>query len=74
MAGHGAEKPPSWQTGTQQCPPVIVSKPASRHYIMQIGKASPSRSGDRNTVIEPWVDVQADMDAINRGEAIVDRG
>jgi len=24
-------------------------------------------------VIEPWVDVQADIDAINRGEAIVDR-
>ncbi|MGB3327342.1 MAG: minor capsid protein [Thermomicrobiales bacterium] len=67
-------KPPAHVTGKRQVPNVTVKPPASRHYIMQVSPASPSRSGNRNTVIEPWVDVQADIDAINRGEGIVDHG
>ncbi|MGC4106758.1 MAG: hypothetical protein QM753_10470 [Thermomicrobiales bacterium] len=61
-------------TGIKQQPNVEVTKPASRHYITQVGKGSKSRPGDRNTIIDPWVDVQADIDAINRGDAYVDIG
>lgn len=40
---------------------------------MRVSKSSPSRSGDKNTVFLPEVDVSADMDAIDRGDAIVDK-
>lgn len=74
LANVNKRKPPWWVTGIKQKPNVEVTKPASRHYVMQIGKGSPSRPGDRNTIIEPWVDVQADMDGLNRGDGYVDIG
>jgi hypothetical protein len=41
---------------------------ASRHVIDQI-PYRPYKVTDINTIIEPWVDVEADVAAINRGAA-----
>jgi hypothetical protein len=41
--------------------------PASRHYIRNVRQNSYVR--DRNTVIEPWVDIDADVGAILVGNA-----
>ena len=73
MGNPGEPNPPSWVTGIKQKPHVTIPQPAARHYLMRVSKSSPSRSGDKNTVILPEVDVSADMDAINRGDAIVDK-
>ena len=65
--------PPSWVTGIRQKPHLVVRRPASRHFLTQIGKNSQSRPGDRNTVILPSLDITGDIDAINRGDAYVDK-
>jgi hypothetical protein len=41
--------------------------PASRHLIRNVRQNSYVR--DRNTVIEPWVDIDADVEAILNGRA-----
>ena len=73
---NGGEQPerPASVTGTRQKPQVTLGMPSrTRHDPDGIAARGKSRKGDRNTMIEPWVDVRADIDAINRGEAIVDR-
>jgi hypothetical protein len=45
--------------------------PNARHFPHKM--TANSYTDKQNTMIAPWVDVQADIDAINRGEAIVDR-
>ncbi|MGN6033035.1 MAG: hypothetical protein ACTHQE_15390 [Thermomicrobiales bacterium] len=45
-----------------------VRRVANRHMIATIVWEDRAERGDRNTMIEPWVDVRGDLDAINRGE------
>ena len=72
--GDEPPQPPAHVTGTRQKPQVTLGMPSrTRHDPDAISARGKSRKGERNTVIEPWVDVQADIDAINHGEAIVDR-
>lgn len=51
-------------------PPRPVAAPHPRHELRRVNERSWTRRGDRNTVIEPSVDIGADVAAINRGEAI----
>jgi hypothetical protein len=73
LQGNDETDPPSWVTGIKQKPNLVVRKPAARHLLTQVSKSSPSRSGNRNTVILPDVDIEADIHAINHGDAIVDK-
>jgi len=50
-----------------------MRKPADRHDPRKIREKDQGRRGTRNTIIEPRVDIQADLDAINRGDGIIDR-
>ena len=72
---NGGEQPelPASVTGTRQKPQVTVTMPHDRHFPGRLGRRIDARPGDKNTMIEPWVDVRADIDAINHGEAIVDQ-
>ncbi|MDQ3252992.1 MAG: hypothetical protein M3R15_03640 [Acidobacteriota bacterium] len=45
-----------------------LKPPANRHYIAKVTEKSWTKA--ENTVIEPWVDVKADVAAVNAGEAI----
>lgn len=49
-------------------PPRPVRLPHPRHTLAKVGQKTVAK--DENTVIESSVDVQADIDAINRGEGV----
>ena len=49
-------------------PPRPATAPSSRHYLKRINQRS--RVKAKNTVIASWVDVGADVAAINAGKAI----
>jgi hypothetical protein len=49
----------------------VPRTPARRHYAALVTAKSVRRSDD-NTVIMPWVDVQADVQAIAEGRAVRD--
>ncbi len=63
--------PPDCFTGTPGTLPVTVQAPNSRHDIMRV--SSRSRGEAENTMIEPWVDVDADLAAINTGLGLYDK-
>lgn len=53
---------------TRNLPPVRARRPADRHYYNRIRQNS--KASNLNTVMDPRVDVAADVAAINRGEAV----
>lgn len=55
-----AEPPP-------RTPAIPTMRPSARHDLSRVGQGSVAKN--RNTVVEPGVDVRADVDAINRGKA-----
>lgn len=68
------EKVPEGFKGIRGTPPVPLLKPSDRHDISRFKFGNKGRRGERNTMIAPWVDVQADLDAINAGKGLVDIG
>lgn len=68
------DQPPAGVTASRQKPPVTVAMPNARHFPHTFGRRifTHGGKGSKTTVFEPWVDVQADVDAINRGEGFVD--
>ena len=52
--------------GPRDVPPRPLKVPADRHHLSRVGPASHRRAV--NTVVESWVDMEADLAAINRGE------
>lgn len=58
--------------GVLGTPPLPLLPPNPRHDIMALVRGHRGKSGDRNTMIEPWVDVQQDLDEIMAGNGVVD--
>jgi len=53
-------------------PPVTATRPNPRHFLDNINQSTVAKPV--NTVIEPGVDVTADIAAINRGDAVLENG
>jgi len=70
LAKNDQRRPPTHVTGTQRAPDVIATWPNARHGVTTFSASSWNRK--RNSLLEPWVDVRADLDAINAGEGIYD--
>lgn len=49
-------------------PPYPARMPHQRHSLVRVTVRSLAKH--RNTVVESWIDVRADIDAINRGEGV----
>jgi hypothetical protein len=49
-------------------PPRPLQMPRQRHVLVKVRQKTVAKPV--NTVIESWVDVRADIDAINRGEGV----
>src|SRR5687767_13279006 len=49
-------------------PPRPARMPHRRHILAKVDQHTWAKA--ENTVIETWVDVRADIDAINRGDAV----
>ena len=68
---------PAWVRGTQQTPQVTLRKPVTRHYPRHVQARDQGERGNKNTMIDPRVVTDQmildEVEAINRGEAIVDR-
>lgn len=68
----GKERPatPSNIKGTRRPPDVTATWPNARHGVTTFTASSWNRR--RNSLLEPWVDVRADLDAINAGGGVYD--
>ena len=66
MADIEHARPPAGFEGIRQAPDVPAKMPHARHSLTGIHAGSFAKH--RNSFTEPWVDVRADIDAINRGE------
>jgi len=87
LANAERQRPPAWVRGQQQAPQVPLTRPVDRHDPREIDfdnrgrrnkkRASPGTDTTRNTMIDPRVVtdsvIRDELDAINRGDAIVDR-
>jgi hypothetical protein len=87
LANAKRRRPPAWVEGTQQVPQVLVRKPFERHDPRKIefenrGRRNKKRAqqgtdATRNTMIDPRIVTDRmigdDLEAINRGDAVVDR-
>ncbi|MGI8404842.1 MAG: hypothetical protein ACR2OE_08800 [Thermomicrobiales bacterium] len=74
IEGTRGSEPPAGFTGEPGTPPVPLRKPSDRHSIARVSNTNKGKPGERNTMIAPWVDVQADLDAINAGQGLADSG
>ncbi len=70
MAESDQRRPPTHVTGTRQAPDVTATVPNARHGVTTFTASSWNRK--RNSLLEPWVDVRANLDAINAGEGVYD--
>jgi hypothetical protein len=62
--------PPAGFNGTRRMPDRVARRPNPRHGLTSFGRKSQTKG--ENALLMPWVDVQDDMDAINRGEGMFD--
>jgi hypothetical protein len=70
LAERDQQHPPAHVKGTRRAPEVPATWPHARHGLLTFTASSWIR--ERNSLLEPWVDVWADLEAINAGEGIYD--
>lgn len=70
MAKSDQRRPPAHVKGTRRAPDVTATWPNARHGVTTFNAGSWNRK--QNSLIEPRVDVGADLDAINAGTGAYD--
>ncbi|MBA2469803.1 MAG: hypothetical protein H0V37_10400 [Chloroflexia bacterium] len=70
MAESDTRQPPAHVKGTRRAPDVMATQPHDRHRLTSFRSGSHRKA--QNSLIEPWVDVRADLDAMNNGDGIYD--
>lgn len=70
LAKNDPRRPPAHITGTRRAPDVTATRPHARHGLTSFTASHQPK--EHNSLIWPWVDVRADIEAINAGEGIYD--
>jgi hypothetical protein len=68
VPGHDPAEQERRLGGRPNLPRRPLAMPNARHMLQKVRQTTVRKA--RNSVIAPWVDVQADLDAINRGEGV----